>query len=261
MATVNEKMTAIADAIRDKTKRTEPLSLDDMATEIPEVYEAGKDAQYNEFWDGFQQKGLRNDYAYACRYWDFEYIRPRHKVVPTAGGMAQIFLRCSNLKKVESKYFDFSKLPTPTGASTGNYYTFQFCSNLEEIEDIKMRGEYYSGTFHSCEKLHTIARLKILETTAFSANPFFNCYELANITIDGIIGTNGFDVHWSTKLSRNSILSILEACKKENAGVSITLPKKCIDANTDTLTLIEGDSEMYSAYTTVLENGYTVAFA
>lgn len=39
---VNEKMTAIADAIRDKTGGTEPLGLDDMAVGVGDVYEAGK---------------------------------------------------------------------------------------------------------------------------------------------------------------------------------------------------------------------------
>lgn len=39
--TVNEKMTAIADNIRDKTGGTDPLTLDDMASGINEVYETG----------------------------------------------------------------------------------------------------------------------------------------------------------------------------------------------------------------------------
>ena len=42
---VQEKMTDIADAIREKTGGTEPLTLDDMAASVPEVYEAGKTAE------------------------------------------------------------------------------------------------------------------------------------------------------------------------------------------------------------------------
>lgn len=45
---VNEKMTAIADAIRDKTKETEPLTLDAMATEIPKVFDIGYVTGYND---------------------------------------------------------------------------------------------------------------------------------------------------------------------------------------------------------------------
>ena len=39
---VNEKMTAIADAIREKTGKAETLNLDEMAVGVGEVYEAGR---------------------------------------------------------------------------------------------------------------------------------------------------------------------------------------------------------------------------
>ena len=42
MATVSEKMTAIADAIREKTGTTEPLSLDQMAIEIATIENNGE---------------------------------------------------------------------------------------------------------------------------------------------------------------------------------------------------------------------------
>ena len=45
---VNEKMKAIADAIREKTKETEPLTLDAMATEIPKVFDIGYVTGYND---------------------------------------------------------------------------------------------------------------------------------------------------------------------------------------------------------------------
>lgn len=45
---VDSKMTAIADNIRDKTGGTEPLSLDEMAESIDEVYEAGQKSMVDE---------------------------------------------------------------------------------------------------------------------------------------------------------------------------------------------------------------------
>lgn len=42
MATVNEKMTAIADNIRSKTGKTDPLTLDDMANSVNEIYDKGE---------------------------------------------------------------------------------------------------------------------------------------------------------------------------------------------------------------------------
>lgn len=45
---VNSKMTAIADEIRDKTGKTEALNLDQMAESIPEVYKAGQSSMVDE---------------------------------------------------------------------------------------------------------------------------------------------------------------------------------------------------------------------
>ena len=42
MATVNEKMKAIADAIRAKTGKTDPLTLDGMAAEIASISGGGE---------------------------------------------------------------------------------------------------------------------------------------------------------------------------------------------------------------------------
>lgn len=46
---VNSKMTAIADNIRGKTGKTEPLTLDDMALAVDDVHEAGKLDKFEEF--------------------------------------------------------------------------------------------------------------------------------------------------------------------------------------------------------------------
>lgn len=43
MATVNEKMTNLADAIREKTGTTEPLSLDQMAIEVRTMSNNGEE--------------------------------------------------------------------------------------------------------------------------------------------------------------------------------------------------------------------------
>ena len=92
---------------------------------------------------------------------------------------------------------------------------------------------------------------------------FTSCSKLADFTItSGAIGKNGFDIHWSTKLSKASILSILNACNKANAGVTITLPKNCINGATNTLETIQADTELNTAYINATQvNNYTITFA
>ena len=93
MATVKEKMTAIADAIRAKTGGTEPLTLDGMAEDIPKVYNAGKQAQYDEFWDDFQQNGEQRKYmrAFQGSCWTDKTFNPKYDIISTKTGIRVMF--------------------------------------------------------------------------------------------------------------------------------------------------------------------------
>ena len=70
-------------------------------------------------------------------------------------------------------------------------------------------GGYYF-TFYNCNKLHTLEVLRVIESTNFNGT-FRYCRELVNLTIEGTIGQNGFDVSWSTKLTHKSLMSIINA--------------------------------------------------
>ena len=194
------------------------------ANKVDDVYEAGKDS----FWNAIQNGGTRIDYGSAFKNWgDMEYIRPKYKVVPTqATALSATFEYNKSVKKIEAKYFDFSKKEKGTSNNTGYYYTFNGCSNLEEIEDIGMIPQYsYTNTFAYCIKLHTIAKMGVDENTGFNDYVFNKCESLENITIEGTIGKNGFDIHWSTKLTADSLKNIITALSTSATGLSITLPK------------------------------------
>lgn len=201
------------------------ISTDTNGVNISATYHKswGMQTEYDRFWDDFQKGGSRNAYPYAFTNWDGEYIKPKYKIAPTSGGMSQMFYSNTKLKKIEAKYFDFSNLPAATYASADLYYTFQFCSNLEEIEDVGISVNFFTGTFHGCGKLHTIAKLRVNENTQFSTNPFHSCFALEEIRFEGTIGKS-LDIHWSTKLSMPSLASIVNALSKTASGQSITLP-------------------------------------
>ena len=56
----------------------------------------------------------------------------------------------------------------------------------------------------------TIEKLKVGAATAFS-NTFQESRNIENLIIDGTIGQNGFDVKQSTKLTHESLMSIINA--------------------------------------------------
>ena len=97
MATVNEKLTAIADAIREEIYYGGKLTLDDMATHIPTVaalgydrgyaegYTEGRKAQYDEFWDSFQDNGNRTNMRnlFSGQGWNDKTFKPKYSMNPT----------------------------------------------------------------------------------------------------------------------------------------------------------------------------------
>lgn len=175
------------------------------------VYDKGRTDEWSDFWDIVQNNGTRTNYEYAFRYWNCEYIHPKYKVVPVEGtGRTRVFADNDKLKKVEKKFFDFSRA-TAVNQSTANYFTFYYCSELEEVEDIGLIGDYYTSTFFRCEKLHTIELLKSNENTTY--NTAFNyCGSLQNIVFDGVIGQN-IDFKWSPLLTAKSLNNITEHLK------------------------------------------------
>ena len=204
------------------------------------AYKEGEKAM----WDVITNNQQRTDYNRVCFCWGDEYIRPPYKIVPTGSMSGQYtFASNSNLKRIEKEYFDFSQKEQAAN-SNGNWsYMFSYCTNLEVVEDIGLNPQWgYAATFRGCGKLHTIERLGVDEKMVWDKNVFQFCSSLVNLTIDGTIGQNGFDIHWSTKLSKESLLSILGACNIDVTAspVTITLPSKCIDGATDTKTLLEG---------------------
>ena len=65
--------------------------------------------------------------------------------------------------------------------------------------------------------------MRIDENTKFSST-FTACRELVNLTVDGVIGQNGFDIHWSTKLTHESLMSIINAlADKSGTGTTFTI--------------------------------------
>jgi hypothetical protein len=186
-------------------------------------YDAGRKFEHDKFWGDIQGNGARTFYERAFQHWNMEYIRPTHKVVPSGSRSMNMFSNNNSLKMVEKKYFDLSQVTVSQGgeSSSNLYGVFYSCPNLEVVEDIGMPAGGYYMTFNRCPKLHTIEVMRVVEQSEFMS-VFTNCYELVNLTIDGTIGKNGFDVSYCTKLSHDSLMSIINALKS-GASNTITL--------------------------------------
>lgn len=171
------------------------MSIADKLTQIAEneqkVFDAGKKAEYDRFWDALQENGNRINYEYAFggRGWTAETFKPKYPFL-----------------KVRSPYMMFT------------------ASNVETIPPIEFDPRAtYSYIFRSCKKLKTIEKLTFQDVINAQFDRIFqSCEALENLTIGGEIAQNGFDVSWSTKLTHDSLMSIINALADKSGDASKT---------------------------------------
>ena len=144
-----------------------------VAENQPRVYDAGKKAEYDAFWDVFQKNGdtAGVPYNFAFSYGKF----------------------------TDDNYNPKYPLYIKQGSSTADNMFY----NSPSITDIKVpiycKCSRLSNTFGLCSSLKTIPYLELLATTTFSG-AFTNCKALENITIGGDIGQNGLSFENSSNL-------------------------------------------------------------
>ena len=206
------------------------MSISEKLTQIAEneqkVYNAGKQAQYDEFWDTLQKKGTLTDYRYAFAgaYWTPELFKPKYPIKPIDGrGMFASFCRhndSSNFEHIDLSKFDidFSEctlfltmFQNAHIANTG----FVDCSSAVTLEKV-----FDCSDWGSIKKIH----LKVTEKNKYSLT-FYYCTGTEEIIFsdDSVIANNGLSFQWSTKLSKASITSIINALSTTTSGLTVTI--------------------------------------
>lgn len=192
--------TAIEENGVDVPKGTDTSEYGNLINEaVSKKYNEGKQAEYDDFWDGFQQNGDRNNYFYAFyRYhWTDEIYKPKYTI-----NMAS------------------------TNGSKGVY---SYSSITNTLVDISCLSRSLDDAFN-VSNLVTIHNLIVNEQTTYTNNTFGSCTYLENLTITGTIGQNGFNVQWSRKLTHDSLMSIVNALEDKSADISGTEWKVTIGA-------------------------------
>ena len=182
--------------------------LQTIAANEQKVYEAGKQAEYDTFWDTFQVNGNRINYQLAfSSVWNDEIYNPKY----------------------------------PINCTTTNVYaaTSMFAGSL--ITDTKVpitiNGTRADGLFQDCTNLKRIPSLTLENIVRFSTT-FRNCKALEELNVYGNIDIDGFDVSSSTKLNHASLLSIINALK----DFYPTIVEDYVFRGTDVITHLAMDS-------------------
>lgn len=199
---------AIAEAIREKTGTDNTYDTSEMADGVNEVYEAGKQKEWSDFWDAFQQKGKRTDYYYAfigpsvsATGWDDVTFKPKYDIRPTNFDRG---LRYSQITDLEG-ILERQGVVLDTSNCTVMSMAFQSCTRMKSLPVIDLRKAvgYAANVFSYMQSLTRIKKLIIPEDGKLSDPGFVYDTSLAHIEIEGVIGYS-----WSFSYSPLTVESI-----------------------------------------------------
>lgn len=164
--------------------------------------EDGKKAAYDTLWDALQENGNRRSYQYSfystSLTWTNEIYNPKYPII------------C-----------DDSTAYTATSIFHGNSYI------TDTKVPITIRDTRMDNTFMNCVNLKRIPSLTVENLTRI-VGAFQNCRSLETLIMHGTIDQD-IDLQWSTKLSKESIWSIMVALSETSTGKTITLSKTAVD--------------------------------
>lgn len=167
---------------------------------VPKVFEAGREAEYDDFWDVFQNKGNREMYSYAFfgDGWTDETYNPKYDIV--SSGNSYIY---------SNSFITDTKVVIDCATNPGN------------------PNQTLQNAFKGAGHLKTIRKLIVMEKQSF-ANTFNACSALENITFEGEIGKS-INFQYSPLLSKASIENIVSVLSADVTGQTLTLNQTAFD--------------------------------
>lgn len=214
------------------------MSIADKLTTIAEneqkVFEAGRTQEWNDFWDGFQSNGTRQNYSYAFRNatsgitggWNDTTFRPKHNI--TASNLSYCFQN-SGITDLKQILIDCGVTLSFTDSfiASGLYYAFEQ-SKITHIPELYCPTvSNMQNAFLSCKDLKSIDKITV-SSGCSTTGAFRNCTALEEIRIGSVIAST-WNFQWSTKLSKDSITSVINALSDTSSGRTITFSKTAVN--------------------------------
>lgn len=177
--------------------------------------------KWNVFWDEFQKNGTRHNYQYAfCGDgWNDETFEPKYDMILGVGYTGSFMFRECYVSDMKSQ---LERLGVILDTSKCNHFaqTFQLArtKSLPTIDFSSALTTSYC--FNNC-MVESIDKLIFSESTYIDATMFNGAWEIINVIFDGVVCDN-LNMQWSTKLSKASWISIINALSPTATGKAIT---------------------------------------
>lgn len=189
------------------------------------LYDAGKQAEHEEWWD----KYLSHPdwiYRFGGRAWNDETFCPTKNLHPT--GWAPMLFGCCCITDLVGILEKCSVTLDTSGLVSRCDSMFLDSYFVTRVPYIDMSNVTYSSgadkTFYNCRELETVIGLRVNDAgTTSLVNAFYDCTKLKNIVIDGVVGVD-FDIRYSP-LTRASMESIVSALSDTVTGKKVWFKK------------------------------------
>ena len=223
-----------------------------VAENVPKVYEAGEKAgkktAYDEFWDSYQESGTRTDYVagFGGRGWNDKTFKPKYDITPIYAENLFQNAQISNLKQ--------ALIDCGVELDMSNVYQAQYflrSSTITVMPKIDTTGmKNITSLLSYASSLTTITKLILKDDgSQVASNTFAGATKLVTMIVEGTIGQN-FDLSPCTKLSKESITSVINALSSTTTSMKLTLSKTAVNnafgINVDDATTYPEGSEYYN---------------
>ena len=193
-------------------------------TDYDEVYDAGKQAEYDRFWDNHPTgKGVAivGENIFSGPSWNDETFKPKRDII-IKDSAYMLFKGCAITDIPKSLNECGVKLDLSRAYS---YYYAWYQTKTTHIGEIPLTlvkvNAYTTSLCADSTKLHTIDKIIVIESTFIHATAFGGCTSLANIAFEGVIGTSL--ALGDCPLTRASVLNIFEHYSTTKTGLTLTL--------------------------------------
>lgn len=183
-----------------------------------EGFEAGKTQERSDFWDGLQDYGNRTVYSSTFNRWKDAMFKPKYDIRPTS---FETGFASSSIKNLKQRLKDCGVvLDTSKCANMAQCFANSSITHIPTIDSTGAVG--LTNTFSGAEMLVEIEKLILKANGTQTLNStFYYASCLKDIVIEGTIGTN-IQLQWSTKLTHDSLMSVINALKDYSTDTSGT---------------------------------------
>ena len=208
--------------------------LQTVAENVQKVYESGKQAESDKFWDNIQDKGNRTDYSYFFMNWNGNAFYPKYDFNLESSSIHGSYANVGMFRNFNKGYakFDLSARLEECGVviDTSKMQSSQYFllgANVSRVPtiDLSKATNTYMAIYDT--EIETIDKLIFSENTGIAANTFLYNEALTTITeIEGTIAKSIAFTH--SPLNKATILKVVNALSDTATGMSVTFNRNAV---------------------------------